>query len=408
MNKNPQELAQERLDRQLAAINMEEPDRVPVWGIGGDIVPAYSGITQAEFAHDYDKALEAIKKYNADFQFDAPAGAIPGLDGRVFNVAFANYDDISPRVTFITGPMHKALGDKYYKYPGNEVGENSTPQFIGGSFMEAEEYDEFIEDPIKFIAEKVLPRAIPNLDTPEKAMATWAKFGVEVERFGNAGKEMGKIFADLGYGSLPTGGAYAPLDLIGDFIRGITNTVFDVRRHPDKVKAATEALVEPILNYARAYKKMGFKFVMIPLHLNEYLSPKLYKEFYWPTLKKVIVTLFEEGVQSRVFFEGHHEPHLETILDLPKGWGVAYFEKTDIVKAKEMLKDNCCVAGGLPISLILSGTPESIDEHIKNLFEKVKPGGGFILAPSIGTAPAETPIENIHAIIEAVEKYGKY
>ncbi|HHX04379.1 MAG TPA: hypothetical protein GX733_08850 [Tissierellia bacterium] len=408
MSKTPEQLAKERLERQQACFDLKEPDKVPLWGIGGDVIPAYSGITQKEFAYDYPKALAAIEKYNRDFQFDAPSGMISGLDGRVFNVAFSDDDSLSPRLTFITGPMHDALGDRYYKFPGNEVSENATPQFVGSSFMEAEEYDELIADPVGFIANTVLPRACRNLSSPKEAMETWAKFGVEVERFGNAGKEAGAIFAKLGYAASPMGGAYTPLDIIGDFLRGITNTVLDLRRYPDKVKAAAEALYEPLFKYSMAYKKLGFEWVMIPLHLNEYLSPKLYQEFYWPLLRKMITELYKEGVRSRVFFEGHHEPHLETILDLPKGWGVAYFEKTDIVKAKQVLKDNCCVAGGLPISLIVSGTPEKIDEYIKELFEQVKPGGGFILSPSIGTAPAETPLENIRAVIDAVEKYGYY
>ncbi len=408
MSKTPQELAKERLERQLACFRLEEPDKVPLWGIGGDVIPAYSGITQKDMAYDYPKAIEAIIKYNTDFQFDSPSGMISGLDGRVFNVAFSDYDDLSPRVTFITGPMHDAIGDRYYKFPGNEVSENATPQFVGSSFMEPDEYDALIKDPVDFIANTILPRACRNLSTPKDAMAAWTRFGVEVERFGNAGKQVGATLGELGYGALPTGGAYTALDIIGDFLRGIPNTVLDLRRHPDKVKAAVEALYEPLFKYAMAYKKLGFEWVMIPLHLNEYLSPKLYKEFYWPMLKKMIVELYKEGVRSRVFFEGHHEPHLETILELPRGWGVAYFEKTDIVKAKEVLKDNCCVAGGLPISLIVSGTPEKIDAHIKELFEQVKPGGGFILSPSIGTAPAETPLENIRAVIDAVEKYGYY
>jgi len=146
--------------------------------------------------------------------------------------------------------------------------------------------------------------------------------------------------------------------------------------------------------------------VMIPLHLNEYLSPKLYKEFYWPTLKEVILRLGKEGVKSWVFFEGHHEQHLETILELPKGWGVAYFEKTDVVKAKKVLQGHTCVVGGIPVSLLVGGTPQKIHEYVKNLLEQVKPGGGFMLSPNIGTAPAETPLENIAALIEAVEKYG--
>ena len=97
---------------------------------------------------------------------------------------------------------------------------------------------------------------------------------------------------------------------------------------------------------------------------------------------------------------------METILELPKGWGVAYFEKTDVVKAKKLLQGHTCVMGGIPITLIAGGTPAEIDKFVKDLLEQVKPGGGFILAPGVAAAPADTPLENITALIEAAEKYG--
>ncbi|MCG0276661.1 MAG: hypothetical protein L5655_11020 [Thermosediminibacteraceae bacterium] len=403
---NAKELAEQRYARIMAAINLEEPDRVPLRGFGGDIIPAYYGITQHEFCYDYEKALKAIEKYLSDFPFDWSGSGITGLDGRVFSVAFSDYPDIAPNTTFITGPMHDVLGDKYYRYPGREISEDASPQFIGGTFMEADEYDKLIEDPVKFVAETVLPRACRNLETPRQTMATMVRLGREFTRYGDAGRQLGAIAAQLGYPSIPMGGAYAPLDIIGDFLRGIENVLLDLRRYPDKVKKATEALVEPIVNYALSYKKRGFKWVFIPLHLNEYLSPKLYNEFYWPTLKAVILRLVEEGMKAQVFFEGRHDAHLETILELPKGWGIAYFEKTDVVKAKKVLQGHTCVMGGIPMSLIVGGTPEKIKEYVKNLMEQVKPGGGFILSTNIGTAPRETPVENITALIEAVEKYG--
>ncbi len=142
------------------------------------------------------------------------------------------------------------------------------------------------------------------------------------------------------------GWASAPLDVIGDFLRGFDKIMLDIYRYPDKVKKAAEVLVKPIVDQALRFIKRGSKYVMIPLHLNEYLSPKIYKEFYWPILKEVILEIYKAGAKSIVFFEGQHEQHLETILDLPRGWGVAYFEKTDVVKAKELLKNHTCVMGG--------------------------------------------------------------
>jgi hypothetical protein len=245
MIKDPKKLAEERLARFEAAINLEEPDRVPCSGIGGDIIASYAGITQYEMCYDYEKALKASEKFMRDFPFDMAMAGSPGLDGRIFCLAFVEFPDISPALTLITGPLHDILGDKYYRYPGREISENVSPQFIGGTFMEADEYDKLIEDPVKFVAETVLPRACRNLEPPRKAMATWVRLGMELSRSAGYAFQFGKIAAELGYPAIPMGWGYAPLDMIGDFLRGVDNLILDIRRYPEKVKKAAEALVEP-------------------------------------------------------------------------------------------------------------------------------------------------------------------
>ncbi|MCG0276828.1 MAG: hypothetical protein L5655_11880 [Thermosediminibacteraceae bacterium] len=407
--KSPEEIAKERLERIEAAVNLEEPDRVPFSGFGGDIIAAYAGITQEEYCFDYEKTREAIVKFNRDFPCDWTfAAGFTGVGVPPFTYAFADYPDVSAAIGMaMYGTIHDILGDKCTRYPGREIDKNCSPQFIGGTYMEPEEYDDLIKDPVKFIAETVLPRICRNMETPRKAMATMIRLGLEVDKIRTFVETVGKDLAELGYPSIPITLGLAPLDLIGDGLRDEVNLLLDLRRYPDKVKKACEALVEPILNAALALKPYGIKFAFIPLHLNEYLSPRLYNEFYWPYLKEVILGFAKEGIKSLVFFEGWHDAHLESILDLPPGWGIAYFEKTDVRKAKEILKGHTCVMGGVPTSLILSGTPEKIDAYIKELLEEVKPGGGFILAPGVGIAPRETPIENIKALIEAVEKYGR-
>ena len=405
--KSAEELAKERLARFETAINLGVPDRVPLWGLGVDIIAAYAGITQHDMYYNPEKAAMAIEKFARDFPCDYFPGVLLGLGGYVYSVALSGYDDLA-MVGLIDGPMHDIIGEKFNKFPGREVGENATPQFLGGTFMYPEEYDELIEDPINFIAEKVVPRTSDNLSTPRKAMATWVKVGMELQRRTETSINFDDIARKLGYPIQPSGWAGAPLDIIGDFLRGFDQVMLDIYRYPDKVKKATESLCKLVIEGALESIKMGAKYINIPLHLNEYLSPKLYNEFYWPTLKEVILEIYKAGGKSMVFFEGQHEHHLETLLELPKGWGVAGFEKTDVVKAKELLKGHTCIMGGLPVSLLVSGTPETIDEYVKNLLEKVKLGGGFILASGVGSIPVEVPIENVTAIIEAVEKYGKY
>ena len=146
--------------------------------------------------------------------------------------------------------------------------------------------------------------------------------------------------------------------------------------------------------------------VFIPLHLNEYFSPKQYNEFYWPTLKQVALNLIDLGLVPLIFYEGYHDVHLETILELPKGKTISKFEKTDLKKAKEVIGDHSCIVGGPPTSLFLT-TPTKVDAYIKRLLEDVKQGGGFILSPAI-SIPAIAKPENVHALKNAIEKYGAY
>lgn len=408
MTKTAAELAKERLARIEAAINLQEPDRVPYSGVAGDIIPVYAGITHHEFCYDYDKTRQALKKFNRDFPSDwCFSAGFTGVGVPPLTFAFADNPDVST-VFALYGTIHDILGDKCTKYPGREIEENCSPQFIGGTFMQPEEYDELIEDPTGFMAETVLPRICRNLETPRKAMATWVRIGLESGKIAAYMQGVNEDLAELGLPPMPITLGMAPLDLIGDGLRDFTNVMLDIRRYPEKVKKACEALVEPILKVGLAAKPMGVKLAFIPLHLNEYLSPKIYNEFYWPYLKEIILGFAREGIKSLVFFEGKHDAHLETILELPKGWGIAYFEKTDVRKAKKVLGGHTCIMGGVPISLIVSGTPEKIDKYVKELLEEVKPGGGYILTTSVGNAPRETPIENIRALIDAVEKYGKY
>lgn len=128
--KSPQELAKERLARIEAAINLQEPDRVPIWGFGGDKVAAYAGITQYDMYYDTEKAIMAMEKFGRDFPFDTFRGGVLGLGAFPYSVALTGYDDVAMAISFIKGPLHDIIREKFNKFPGREVGVNATAQFL--------------------------------------------------------------------------------------------------------------------------------------------------------------------------------------------------------------------------------------------------------------------------------------
>ena len=404
-----EELYKERRERLSRAYNLKEPDRVPINGSFGYFAAKYGGITIQESLTDYEKLRQAVIKTSVDFDYDTAAGG-GGIYALPLVIAMMrDYGGIVPGMLNI--PLHQTLGTTYCRFPGVEIQKDTPPQFIGQEYMKPNEYDEFIDDTFNFIAKKLLPRHFRNIDPIDsvQAMAAWIRYGEESQRYSDGMDKIGDDLKKYGFPSFSGGFSYAPLDFIGDYVRDIKNVLFDTYRMPDKVKQAAEAVKIVLLELAKITVKKAKKgsHIFIPLHLNEYFSPKQYYEFYWPTLKEIVEALVKLGYVPYIFYEGYQDPHLESILELPKGKTIAKFEKTDLAKAKEVIGDHACIIGGPPSSLFLSGTPEKVHEYVRDLMPKVMDGGGFVLSPGVSIPEGARP-ENVHALMAAVEKYGVY
>ena len=76
-------------------------------------------------------------------------------------------------------------------------------------------------------------------------------------------------------------------------------------------------------------------------------------------------------------------------------------------RAKEILGDHACLAGNVPAAMMCAGSPSDVEEYCKKLIQVCGKNGGFILAPSTG-GYGEMKLENVKAMIDSVEKYGRY
>ena len=98
---------------------------------------------------------------------------------------------------------------------------------------------------------------------------------------------------------------------------------------------------------------------------------------------------------------------LETLLELPAGKAIAWFDRTDPVKARDIIGDHMCIAGGISPSLLIGGSVQEIDLQVKKLLTEMKKAPGFIFTlPFNAIGPAK--IENVLAMTEAVHRYGGY
>ena len=402
-----------RVTRFIKAIKLEEPDRVPVMLPSGYFPAIYGGYSLKEVMYDYQKMADAWRKFNRDFQPDSFTS--PGLvyPGRVIEM----------------------IGHKLHKWPGHGLPDNAQMyQFVEGVYMKPNEYDDFMENFSDYWMRVFLPRTAgalepfqylpgfnPVLTNPlgwvasfanpgvQKAFETLIECGKEITKWQQAVGEVNREALADGLPSFGGGMGGAPFDNLSDVLRGTTGIVMDMYRQPGKIKEAMQRLVPIVIKRSVQMADMSLSpIISMPLHKgeNSFMSGKQFEEFYWPSLKQVLLGMIAEGLVPMPFAEGNYEPRLDYIKDMPKSGVVWYFEVMDMAKAKEKLDGVACISGNVPSSLIVTSTPTIVKEACRKLIETCGKGGGYMLAGASGVSNCNPA--NLHAMMEAAEEYGKY
>jgi len=137
------------------------------------------------------------------------------------------------------------------------------------------------------------------------------------------------------------------------------------------------------------------------------MSIAQFEKFYWPQLKNMVLVLIENGITPYLFYEGVWDNRLKYLAELPRGKSVGWFQNSDIFKVKEVLGDTMCIAGGMPNSLLISGTADKVREHTRQVSQIVGKGGAFIMCTSVGEMSTCKP-ELVKVWVEATREYGVY
>jgi uroporphyrinogen-III decarboxylase len=235
------------------------------------------------------------------------------------------------------------------------------------------------------------------------------KAGREIRKFQPKLEEFNRILIEYGIPQLYQGAAMPPFDVISHSVRGMKGTMLDMYRRPDKLLEACELLLEKTL--ARPMPPPNEygntrMFMTNTRGSDDFMSMKQFQTFYWPTFKKLVITLIERGATPCIFFEGTFTSRLEYLLEFPKGKVLARFDKTDIFRAKKVLRDHLCIEGNVPSSLLQIGSVQEVKDCCKKLIDVVGKGGGYILGPRSSTDEAKP--ENLKAMIDFTKEYGRY
>ncbi|MBI5303905.1 MAG: hypothetical protein HY868_17340 [Chloroflexi bacterium] len=415
VGKSPQQLFAERAKRIQDALQLKQPDRIPIQLGMGYMLAEMGGITRQEQHENGAKELELLEKAALHFQPDSIMG--------VFN---------NPAPGLV-------VGDRMTKFPGHGLDPNGSFQFVEGEYMKAEDYDAFLDDPADWSIRKYWPRVFPRLEglavLPPLGMAAFGHYSlfnlgvfkappvvqalqtlakaIEAQAAGDARAVRGvQRMIELGFAPPTFMGSLieAPFDFMSDTLRGMRGIFLDMHRRPEKLLAAQEKVLRFELEFAINWSRAtGINVAFIPLHRGSdgFMSLPQFEKFYWPQLKAMMVGLVNAGIQPFVFYEGVWNQRLKYLAELPKGKTAGLFQSSDIFKVKEIVGDTMCIMGGMPNSLLQAGTADQVRDLTKKLCQIVGKGGGYIMSVGVGEMEGCRP-DLVKVWVDATKEYGVY
>lgn len=403
-----------RWQRVMDCVALKQPDRMPIGMQPTFWLAKYGGITCKQLMYDYEATKAIAERAVLEFEPDLHSPLV---------------------LATASGNALEAIGFKQLQWPGHGVGDDQPFQYIDREYMKAEEFDEFLFDPTGFYLQKYLPRVagafegfedlpvFPGLHyfrliggirafakpSVRAAMERVFKAAEEVERFAGHHAEFTQRMTALGYPVSYTVTSVSPYDFIADYFRGATGMMKDLFRNKDKLLALLDKAAVFLLRQAVAgARASGNPIVFIPVHWapDAFMSPKQFETFWWPSFRTMLLGLIDAGLIPMPMWEADCTKRLEVIRDIPPGKCIYWFERTDMVRAFEVLGDVVALRGNLSPSMMTTGTPEEVDAAVRHLAENVFHKGGRLILDCAFGIPDETPVENVRAMFDAARKYG--
>ena len=343
-------------ERFLAALNLQEPDRVPScpW-LTSDWFMGYYDLDSVTWYRSLDAQLKAqVEIYSQfpDMQF------FPG-----FRASYGSTVEAS------------AMGCEIVYPP------NATPQARPA-----------IEE---------LPRDLDKIRVGNPATDGRMPEALALYR------ELARTLSAHGF-EITAGFLHGPMDVSAE-VRGMTELLLDFYRTPDSVHKLMDAAAETCIAWARAqYQASGgtMLHILVSDDVSSQLGRDHWREFVEPYMRRLFESM-PDGVVGGI----HNCTRCQQVIDLYPGVGARLLQfgpDVDPAFAKETVGDQMCLLGNLaPTGVLRDGTPGEVEAACRQVIEKAAPAGGFILGSS-GSVARFTPMENLQAMVSACETYGTY
>ena len=143
------------------------------------------------------------------------------------------------------------------------------------------------------------------------------------------------------------------------------------------------------------------------------ISPRMYRRILKP-IHADFIAFIKERTDAKVFFHTDGDvfdlvgDFIEIGVDILNPIQTSAGKMSNLAELKKRYGEHIVFCGGIDTHRVLPhGTPTQVQQEVKRVIKILAPGGGYLVS-SVHTIMNDVPAENILAMVDAVERYGKY
>jgi len=399
-------------DRIMSAVNLEEPDHVPLYfallGRGAAFDSGY-GFTfgninrfDVRYPYVYTNQLKKVEEMLAlgvddMVRLEPPLGwaeeyEVEGVEGLKSEIKRLQASD----GTLLEKIYHTPAGDLKSVVKTSEDwphGDN-IPVFSDFNVSRAREYL------IKGRAD--IPRLRTLLGEPKGE--EYRRFKAEAEELRKAARKLGVVLE---------GGR----TVLGDslvWLLGIERLIYGSFDEPGFIAE----LLDTIFSWEKRRlallldQKVELVFHSAWYEITDFWTPQLYRQMLKPLLKQLIEMVHQAGAKFAYIITKSYDSLAADLLELGADclYGAEPLQGSATVDfLKETYKGRVCLWGGLSSAVTMGrGTREQIEAAVEQAIGKLAPGGGFVLFPVDGILPGGNPWEKTKILLDKWREIGSY
>ena len=338
-------------ERVLAAINLEEPDEVPVAPQITYTTARLLGIKFSEAMRDANVLAKAL---------------IAGY------TAFG-YDGV---------------------YVGWESSFNAIAETMGCKLREYNDSLPSVSEPV-IKDESDLGRVkVPNPQTD-------GRLPIHIDALKMVSEQVGREAAVFSY-------TPGPLTLAG-ILRGTEKLLIELLTNKKFVHEILKVAASACMQFALAKLDAGAEVIVVgdPTSSSSVISPKAFEEFSYPHLNAILSSIRKHGGTPSLHICGNTKPILKQMSET--GAEVLELDSVvDLAAAKRTIGRTICLQGNIdPTRTLMMGSPKDVSTEARKCIDAAGEGGGFILSSGC-EIPLDAPHENVKSMVEAARRYGGY